>query len=111
MKWLSERPHTSGQRRDQDISNWIVTSFRNFGLDRVWTESFPATLSFPNFTEPNLVQVIDGNEVVATSAGGRRRGSAHQPGIGSNADSPGPGGERIYSEKPTQFPRLYKIYS
>ncbi len=47
LRWLSEKPHTTGQRRDDEIATWIRQSFQKFQMDFVTTDAYDVLLSYP----------------------------------------------------------------
>ena len=66
LNWLTQTPHPADQRRDEDIANWIKSSFQAFELDLVQVFDYEVLLSVPK--ETNKVELIEGNRINLTAS-------------------------------------------
>lgn len=48
LQWLAEKPHPSGQTRENEIALWIKTSLEHLEFDYVTVDSYEVMLSLPS---------------------------------------------------------------
>ncbi len=55
---LTREPHMAGQRRDQELVQYIKTQMEAFGVPQVQLDGYECLLSYPNASDPNLIRLI-----------------------------------------------------
>jgi len=60
LKELSKEPHIAASARDEELTSWIRSQWKEFGLD-VSLSTYDFLLSYPNQTNPNKIHLLDAN--------------------------------------------------
>lgn len=58
---LSERPHLAGTEQNLELARRLTTFWTEQGLDQVMLTPYDVMLSYPNMSDPNYVELLDGN--------------------------------------------------
>jgi len=61
LRSLTARPHLSGTEGDAAVVRYISSFWRDSGLDTVKVVPYKVLLSFPNVSNPNRIEIRDGN--------------------------------------------------
>ncbi len=74
-------PHLAGTAQDLEQAEWMRQKFLDFGLDDAYLVPYDVLLSYPNWTVPNKIYVLD------ESGGVRYNTSGRQPPLNSTEES------------------------
>ncbi|XP_075539991.1 aminopeptidase NAALADL1-like [Dermacentor variabilis] len=61
VQFLAKEPHVAGSPRDEQVlAQYVADRLIEYGLDEVTIQPYHVLLSYPNATDPNSVQLLNG---------------------------------------------------
>merc|ERR1711962_907552 len=68
LEELSKEPHIAASRRDRELRDWIVSQWKDVGIDTVSLVEYDILLAYPNSSNPNKIYLMnEAGEVQFTS--------------------------------------------
>ncbi|XP_040271285.1 transferrin receptor protein 2 isoform X2 [Bufo bufo] len=64
IRKFSRAPHPSGSQENSDLADSLLQTFRGYNMDHTWVDSHFAELQFPNRSQPNSLNIVNGSEIV-----------------------------------------------
>jgi len=65
-------PHLAGTAQDLSQANWVHKKFLDYELDEAYVVPYEVLLSYPNWTLPNKIYVLDASGSVRYNTSGRQ---------------------------------------
>ncbi|XP_063305864.1 transferrin receptor protein 2 isoform X2 [Pelobates fuscus] len=64
LRKVSKASHPAGSNENKELADYILQSFKSYGLDHTWLDTHFVELHYPNSNVANSVTIIDQNKTV-----------------------------------------------